>query len=154
MVSIKEDVSARLKAAMLNRDEFLTGVLRDLKAAILNEEIKQGKRDEGLSDDEVEKVIAKQVKQRDDSIEVYTAAGDKVRSEKEMAEREILAKFLPEPLSEDELRQVVKRVVTTGGFTIKDMGRAIGDVKKEVGTHGDGSLIAKIVKELLTEEPR
>lgn len=152
MVSIKDDISTKLKTAMLERDEFLTGVLRDLKSAILNEEIKQGKRDEGLSDDEVEKVIAKQAKQRDDSIEIYTAAGDKARAEKELAEREILAKFLPEPLSEDELRQIAKRVIATSGFTIKDMGRAIGDIKKEVGTRGDGALIARIVKEMLTEE--
>ncbi|MDR3125576.1 MAG: GatB/YqeY domain-containing protein [Candidatus Nomurabacteria bacterium] len=148
-MSVKEDIAAKLKSAMLARDEFLTGVLRDLKSAILNEEIKQIKRDEGLSDEEIEKVIARQVKQRDDSIEIYTAAGDKARAEKELAEREVLAKFLPEPLSEDELRQIAERVISTGGFSIKDMGRAIGDIKKEVGTRGDGALIAKIVKELL-----
>lgn len=152
MVSIKDDISAKLKDAMLERDGFLTGVLRDLKSAILNEEIKQGKRDEGLSDDDIEKVIAKQVKQRDDSIEIYNSAGDKVRAEKEIAEREVLAKFLPEPLSEDELRQIAKTVIETNEFTIKDMGRAIGEVKKEVGTRGDGALIAKIVKELLMEK--
>jgi uncharacterized protein YqeY len=148
-MSIKDDITVKLKAAMLERNEFLTGVLRDLKSAILNEEIKQIKRDEGLSDEEIEKVIARQVKQRDDSIEIYTAAGDKARAEKELAEREVLAGFLPEPLSEDDLRQIAERVVSTGGFTIKDMGRAIGDIKKEVGTRGDGALIAKIVKELL-----
>ena len=58
-MSIKDDITAKLKTAMLERDEFLTGVLRDLKSAILNEEIKQVKRDEGLSDEEIEKVIFK-----------------------------------------------------------------------------------------------
>jgi uncharacterized protein YqeY len=148
-MAMKDDITAQLKSAMLARDEFLTGVLRDLKSAILNEEIKQIKRDEGLSDEEIEKVIARQVKQRDDSITIYTAAGDKARAEKEMAEREVLAKFLPEPLSEADLRAVAERVITTGGFTIKDMGRAIGDIKKEVGAQADGAKIAAIVKELL-----
>jgi uncharacterized protein YqeY len=148
-VGLKDEITAKLKSAMLARDEFLVGVLRDLKSAILNEEIKQIKRDSGLSDDEIEKVIARQVKQRDDSIEIYTAAGDKARAEQELAEREVLAKFLPEPLDEADLREIAERVVATGGFTIKDMGRVIGDVKKEVGTRGDGALIAKIVKELL-----
>jgi Uncharacterized conserved protein len=149
MMNIKENITAQLKTAMLERDEFLTGVLRDLKAAILNEEIKQVKRDEGLSDEEVEQVIAKQVKQRDDSIEIYKAAGDDARAEKEIAEREVLAKFLPEPLGEEELREIVAKAVSGGEFTIKDMGRIIGEIKKEVGTRGDGALIAKIVKEAL-----
>jgi uncharacterized protein YqeY len=149
-MAIKDDITVKLKDAMLSRDQFLTGVYRDLKAAILNEEVKQLKRDEGLSDEEIEKVIAKQVKQRDDSIEIYTAAGEKERAEKELSEREVLSQFLPEPLSEDDLREIAERVITTGGFTIKDMGRAIGAIKKEVGTRGDGALIAKIVKELLS----
>ena len=148
-MSIKDDITAKLKTAMLARDEFLTGVLRDLRSAILNEEINQVKRDEGLSDEEIEKVIAKQVKQRDDSIEIYTAAGDQARADKEMAERKVLASFLPEPLSEDELQEVVKKIISSGDFTVKEMGRVIGEIKKEVGTRGDGALIAKLVKESL-----
>jgi uncharacterized protein YqeY len=148
-MSIKNDITAKLKSAMLDRDEFLTGVLRDLKSAILNEEIKQIKRDEGLSDAEVEKVIAREVKQRDDAVEIYTAAGDQARAAKELAEREVLQKFLPEPLGETDLRQIAQRVIATSGFTSKDIGRVIGDIKAEVGTRGGGAQIAKIVKELL-----
>jgi len=148
-MAIKDDISVKLKDAMLKRDEFLTGVLRDLKSAILNEEIKQVKRDEGLNDEEILLVIAKQVKQRDDSIEIYQNAGDTKRAEKEMAERKILKEFLPESLSEEELRKIIKEVIDANDFTIKDMGRVIGSVKKEVGIRGDGALIAKIVKELL-----
>ncbi|GHU08377.1 hypothetical protein FACS189431_4520 [Alphaproteobacteria bacterium] len=148
-MALVEDISAKLKEAMLARDQFRTGVLRDLKSAILYEAVAQNKRDEGLSDDEVEKVIAREVKKRDDAIEIYTGAGDKARAEKELAEREILVKFLPEPLSDDDLHAIIERVITTGGFTVKDMGRAIGSVKAEVGTRADGAKIAGIVKELL-----
>jgi len=94
-------------------------------------------------------VIAKQVKQRDDAIELYVSAGDKEREQKEAAEKEILTKYLPKPLTDDELREIVERVIATGGFGIKDMGRAIGDVKKEVGPSADGGRIASMVKELL-----
>jgi uncharacterized protein YqeY len=148
-MALKEEITAELKDAMLARDQFLTGVLRDLKSAILYEEVAKGKREQGLDDPEIEKVIAREVKKRDDSIEIYTGAGDKERAAKEMAEREILAGFLPEPLGEDELGEIIQRVITTGGFGIKDMGRAIGDVKAEVGSRADGATIARLVKELL-----
>jgi uncharacterized protein YqeY len=144
-----EKINADLKTAMLARDEFKTTTLRGLKSAILYEEVAKGKRDEGLNDDEILVVIAKQVKQRDDAIVMYVGAGDKEREQKEAAEREILAVYLPKPLSDDELREIVERVITTGGFGVKDMGRAIGDVKKEVGAASGGGRIAAIVKEML-----
>ena len=148
-MTLKEKISQKLKEAMLAHDEFAKITLSGLKSAILYEEVAKGKRDEGLDDTETETVIAREVKKRDDAIELYVAAGDKERAEKEMAEREILTGFLPEPLSDDELREIIERVITTDGFTIKDMGRVIGDVKKEVGSRGDGAKIAAIVKELL-----
>jgi uncharacterized protein YqeY len=145
-VSIREQIDSKLKEAMLARERFLTGVLRDLKSAFLYEEVAKKKRDEGLSEDEYLAVIAREVKKRNDSIEIYTAAGDKARAEQEQAELGILQGFLPEPLSENELLEIVRRVITTGGFGIKDMGRVIGDVKKEVGARGDGATIARLVK--------
>ena len=148
-MSLIEKINADLKAAMLARDEFKTTTLRGLKSAILYEEVAKGKRDEGLNDDEILAVVAKQVKQRDDAITLYVSAGDKEREQKEAAEREILAVYLPKPLTDDELRGIVERVITTGGFGIKDMGRAIGDVKKEVGAAADGGRIAAMVKGLL-----
>ncbi len=148
-MSLIEKINADLKEAMLARDEFKTTTLRGLKSAILYEEVAKGKRDEGLSDDEIMAVIQKQVKQRDDAIELYVSAGDKEREQKEAAEREILAVYLPKPLSDDDLREVVERVIATGGFGAKDMGRAIGDVKKEVGAAADGGRIAAMVKEAL-----
>lgn len=144
-----DKINADLKTAMLARDEFATTTLRGLKSAILYEEVAKGKRDEGLSEDELLAVIAKQVKQRDDAIVLYVSAGDKEREQKEAAEKEILTKYLPKPLTDDELREVAERVITTSGFGIKDMGRAIGDVKKEVGPSADGGRIAAMVKELL-----
>lgn len=144
-----DKITAKLKEAMLSRDEFATTTLRGLKSAIQYEEVAQNKRDSGIGDEEIEKVIAREVKKRDDAIELYNSAGDAERAQKEMAEREILAAFLPEPLSESELKDIVERVISANEFTIKDMGRAIGEVKKEVGTRGDGAKIAALVKEVL-----
>ena len=149
-MALIDDINAKLKEAMLARDQFLTGVLRDLKSAILYEEVAKNKRDTGLDDVEIEMVIAREVKKRNDSIEIYKSAGDDERAGKETAEREILSEFLPEPLSDSELKEVINRVIADGEFTIKDMGRAIGAVKAEVGSQADGAKIAAIVKEQLT----
>ena len=148
-MALLSDIDAKLKEAMLARDQFLTGVLRDLKSAFLYDEVAKGKREEGLSDEEMQAVIAKEVKKRDDAIEIYTNAGDKERAEKEKLEREVLVIFLPEQLTDDELIEIIKKIITDGSFTTKDMGRVIGNTKTEVGVRGDGAKIAKLTKELL-----
>jgi uncharacterized protein YqeY len=148
-MALIDDINKQLKQSMLARDEFVTTVLRGLKSAILYEEVAKNKRDEGLTHDKTEKVIAREVKKRDDAIEMYVSAGDQERAERETAERKILMAFLPEPLGDNELRAIIERVITAGGFGPKDMGRVIGNVKQEVGTRGDGAKIAAIVKEIL-----
>lgn len=146
---MNEKINAALKKAMLARDEFSVAALRGLKSAILNAEIEQKKRDQGLSDEEILKVIAKQVKQRDDAIALYCQAGENERAEKEKGEREILAKFLPEQMSDVELRETAQKIVAENNFAASDIGRAIGAVKKSVGAAADGARVAKIVKEVL-----
>lgn len=142
-------IDAQLKEAMLSREKFLTGVLRDLKSAILYEEVAKNKRDTGLTDSEIEDVIAREVKKRNDAIEIYNSAGNTEAAEKEMAEREILNKFLPEQLTDDELREIIKKIISDGNFEVKDMGRVIGSTKAEVGNRADGAKIAAVVKEML-----
>jgi uncharacterized protein YqeY len=148
-MAISDEINAKLKEAMLARDQFLTGVLRDLKSAILYEEVAKNKRDSGLSDDEIETVIAREVKKRGDAIEIYTSAGNQEAADKETAEKEILNSFLPEPLSDDEIKEIVQKVIADGKYEPKDMGRAIGDVKAQTGTRADGAKIAAITKEML-----
>jgi uncharacterized protein YqeY len=148
-MTLIEKINADLKAAMLARDEFATTTLRGLKSAILYEEVAKGKRETGLSDDEILAVIAKQVKQRDDSIAIYMGAGDRERMQNEAAEKEILAKFLPAQLSDAELTATAREIIAANNFVAGDMGRAIANVKQKVGAAADGARIAKIVKELL-----
>lgn len=142
-------INADLKESMLARDAFRTGVLRDLKSAFLYEEVAKNKRNEGLNDAELEAVIARECKKRDDSIEIYVAAGNTELSEKELAEREILMHYLPKQLSDDEICDIVNRVIETGGFAKQDMGRVIGAVKAEVGSQANGATVAKVVQQQL-----
>ena len=148
---MKDKIQARLKEAMLAKDDFLKVVLSGLKSAILYEEVATGKREKGLSDDEVLVVIQREVKKRDDAIEIYTSAGNEELAQKEMAEREVLSKFLPEKISEEELVELIEAtIVSTGAEGIKDMGKVIGAVKTETGIRADGAVIARMVKEKLS----
>jgi uncharacterized protein YqeY len=144
---MKDEIQQQLKEAMLARDDFKKTVLTGLKSAITYAE-KAKKSGGELSDEDILAVVAKEVKSRDDAIEIYTSAGDKDRAEKEAAEREILAAFLPTPLTDDELAELIERVITTtGASSAGDMGRVIGAVKKEAGAKADGARIAKMVRE-------
>jgi len=143
---LKEQINADLKTAMLARNAFETTVLRYLKASILDEEVKLGKREEGLNNDEIETLVAREVKKRKE------AAGllDEERAKNELKEAEILSKYLPEMASEDEIRAAVKAEISAmGEASIKQMGTIIGKMKAKFGNSADGAVLAKIVKEEL-----
>src|SRR6185437_943780 len=109
-MALKQRISDDLKAALLGGDRFVVDTLRGLKAAILNEEVSQGKRDEGLSDGEIEQIVAKEVKKRNESATLYENAQRAELAESERKEASILSAYLPQQLSEDEIRQVVEDV--------------------------------------------
>ena len=147
---LKDDISADLKTAMLARNEFVTMTLRGLKAAILNEEVAKGARDEGLSDEAIEQLIAREAKKRDEAARLFEQGGNQVSADKERAEKELLSKYLPEQLSEADLTAMVDAaVVEIQPDGMKDMGRVIGAVKAKAGNAADGALLAKLVKERL-----
>lgn len=147
---LKDDISADLKTAMLARDEFVTTTLRGLKAAILNEEVAKGLRDEGLSDEAIEQLIARESKKRDEAAKLFEQGGNQASADKERAEKELLAKYLPEQLSEEDVVTLVDDAVTEiQPDGMKDMGRVIGAVKARAGNSVDGALLAKLVKERL-----
>ena len=149
-MSLKDTIQEDTKAALLSGNRFVGDTLRNLKAAILNEEVAQGKRDEGLADAEIEKIIAREVKKRNESITVYEANGRPELAETEKQEAEIIAKYLPKQLSEDEIRAIVEaKIAELGVSGPQAMGQVIGAVKQQVGTSADGAVVARIVKENL-----
>lgn len=149
-MGIKAQLDADLKNALLSGERFEANTLRGLKAAVLNEEVAQGKRDEGLADSEIEKIIAKEVKKRNESIKIYTEAGRQELVDEETKEAEILSRYLPTQLSEEEIKKVIDEVIAElGASGPQAMGQVIGAVKAKLGNAADGSLIARIVKENL-----
>ena len=152
MSALKARITDEMKAALLGGNRFRGDVLRNVKAAILNEEVSLGKRDEGLNDAEVEKVLAREVKKRVESAELYRSNGRAELAEPEEQEAEILREFLPEQLSEAEIVAIVEDVVASmDDVSMQKMGQVIGVVKQKVGNTADGALVAKIVKEKLTQ---
>lgn len=152
-MTLKDTIQNDMKAALLSGesgDRFVGDTLRNLKAAILDEEVKQNKREEGLSDEDVEKVVAREVKKRNESMAVYEQNGRPELAETERKEAEVLAKYLPEQLSEDEIRKVVTaKVAELGASGPQAMGQVIGALKQQLGNTADGATLAKIVKETL-----
>ena len=151
-MALKELINDKMKAALLSGDRFVGETLRNLKAAILNEEVATGKRDEGLADIEVEKVVAREVKKRHESAKLYRDNDRPELAEPEEKEAEILQQFLPEQLSEAELMSIVEeKVAQLGASSPQAMGQVIGAVKAQVGNKADGALIAAIVKTTLSK---
>ena len=151
-MALKAQLDNDLKAALLGGDRFVAEVLRGLKAVILNEEVAQGKRDEGLDDETIEKLLAREVKKRLDSATQYEAANRPELVEAERAESKVIEAYLPEQLSEDDIKTAVAEAISaTGATSPAMMGQVIGAVKAELGNTADGALISKIVKEQLNK---
>jgi uncharacterized protein YqeY len=147
-VVLKQRINDDLKAALIGGNRFAGEVLRGLKAVILNEEVAQGKRDEGLDDLMIEQLIAREIKKRNESAVIYDNANRPELATSERAEAQILSVYLPKQLSENEINVVIKRVMTETGITA-NIGQIIGSVKKELGNSADGALVAKLVKNAL-----
>ena len=149
-MALKEQISDEMKAALLGGNRLVGETLRNLKAAILNEEVAQGKRDEGLSDADIEKVIAREAKKRVESAKVYRDNNRPELAEPEEQELAILQQYLPKQMTEDELRAIVKEKITELGATNPAMmGQIIGAVKQAAGNAADGAVVAQIVKQEL-----
>ncbi|MBC7512661.1 GatB/YqeY domain-containing protein [Candidatus Saccharibacteria bacterium] len=149
-MALHETIQNDLKAALLGGDRFKVDVLRNLRAAVLAEEVTQNKREVGLSDDEIEKIIAKEVKKRAESIKLYEENGRPELAESERLESGVLQEYLPSQLSESEVSKIVEQTIDEmGAKGMQAMGLVIKTVKEKVGNTADGSLIARLVKEQL-----
>lgn len=148
MGELKQKIDADIKIAMLSGDRETADVLRGLKGAILNEEIASKQREAGLSDEAVEKVIARECKKRDEAAELYDKGGNALSAGKERAEKELLAGYLPAQLDDEELDRIVQTEVKAAGADAQ-MGKIIGAVKQKTGTRADGARVAAAVKKAL-----
>lgn len=147
-MNLAEQITEDMKTSMKAGDSARTGVLRLLRGAFKNEEIKTGSP---LDDAGQMKVLQREAKQRKDSIAAYSAAGRNDLVANEEAELAIIATYLPQQMSEDELTALVEKVVAeTGANGPAAMGQVIGAVMKQAGAAADGGLVARLVKEKLS----
>ena len=146
----KQQLQENLKQAMLARDELKTSVLRMLISAITYYEIQRGGAGYEATDEDVLSVVQKEVKQRKDSIEQFKNAGRQELTDKEIKQLEILQKYLPVQMNEEEIKILVKEAISqTGAKSMTDMGKVMAVLMPKVKGKADGSLVSKIVLEQL-----
>ncbi|KKQ90875.1 MAG: hypothetical protein UT15_C0003G0050 [Berkelbacteria bacterium GW2011_GWA1_39_10] len=144
---IKKQIEQDLIEAMKGKNEEAVSTLRMLKSAIKNSEIQKG-QDSDESD--ILSIIQGQIKSRRDSIELYKKGNRLELAAKEEKEIEILVKYLPEQMNNEEIRVIVKKAITEIGATgIQDMGKVMGKVMPELKGKADGGKISQITKEEL-----
>ena len=147
-MSLKAKIKEDIKTAMRAKETVKRDTLRNLSAAIKQIEVDERK---DLNDSEVEAILTKYAKQREDALNQFKEAGRDDLVEKEQAELEIVRAYLPEPLTDEELLSMVKEIIEqTGATGMKDMGKIMGAVKAKAGSRADGGKVNKIVKEILS----
>jgi uncharacterized protein YqeY len=149
-MSLKDRILEDLKAALKSKQKEKLSTLRLLSAAIRNKEIELRRTEEGLGDDEVIGVVSAEIKKRREAIEHYEKAGRRELAERERAEIEVLAQYMPEPMSEEEIRQRVLGIIgEIGAAGVKDTGKVMKLIMPVVKGRADGALVSRIVQEEL-----
>jgi len=150
-MSLEQKIMPELKAAMLAKDEKTVRGLRAIKAAIIVAKTAEGAGGELKAEDEI-KLLQKLVKQRRDSLDIFTQQNRPDLAAKEQEEIEVIEKFLPKQLSQDELRDEIRKVIAeSGASSPAEMGKVIGLANKKLAGRADGKTISGVVKELLSK---
>jgi uncharacterized protein YqeY len=150
-MSLQEKVMSEMKLAMKAKDTVALESLRAIKSALLLAKTDKGGGAELSEEDEV-KLVQKLVKQRKDSAAIFTEQGRYDLAEPELAQVAVIEKFLPEQLTEEEIEKVVIQTIEAiGASGMKDMGKVMGMVSKELAGQADGKTISTIVKRKLAQ---
>lgn len=150
MSTLKARLENDLRAAMKARDELVTSTLRMALAAVRTAEV-AGRQARELTDDEVLGVLTKEAKKRREAATAFADAGRTEQADKERAEEDVLARYLPTQLSADELAAIVAQALATGGFSgPKSMGPAMKAAQAAVAGRAEGGRVAAEVRRQLT----
>ena len=148
-MSLEFKITNALKEAMKSKDQIALTALRAIKSAILIHKTQKSSVSELSEEDEI-KILQKLVKQRRDSANIYNSKGRKDLADSELKEADFIQQFLPEPLSKDEVKKIVKSVIDElGAEGMKDMGKVMGLATKRLMGKADAKLISEIVREFL-----
>jgi hypothetical protein len=149
---MQEQIEEDLKRALLSGDKTKAETLRTVKSALLNEAISQGARQTGLSDEQIQKILSRESKKRQEAADLYQKGGAAERASAELAEKAVIDAYLPEQMSEEEVSKIVhEEIAQAGEAGPRDMGRIIGAVRARTGSQADGALIARLVKEKISQ---
>jgi len=150
-MNLEQKIMAELKTAMLAKDEKTVRSLRAIKAAIILAKTSEGAGGDIKEEDEI-KLLQKLVKQRKDSLEIFQQQNRTDLAQKEQEEIEVIEKFLPKQLSNEELKVIIAEIIAqTGASSPADMGKVMGVATKQLAGKADGKAISAIVKELLAK---
>ena len=146
-MSKREDISRDTKEAMRDRDRPRVEALRMLSAAVKNGEIEKG---EPLTEDEEITILRRQLKQREESAGAFRKAGREEQARNEEAEADIVRRYLPAPLSDEELERIIEEAIReTGAATMRDMGAVMGRASEISGGRADGKRLSALARERL-----
>lgn len=148
-MGLKETLKADLTEAIRTSDKVVSGTIRMVLTAITNEEV-SGKEARVLTDDEIITVLSREAKKRREAAEEFAKAGRADKAADEKAEGEVIAKYLPAQLSEDEIKKLIAdAVAATGAAGPADMGKVMGAIKPKIAGKADGALVSSLVKAAL-----
>jgi uncharacterized protein YqeY len=150
-MSLEQKVMAEMKEAMKSKNESSLRALRAIKAEIIKAKTEPGAGGEVSGEKELS-LLQKMVKQRKDSLEIYRQQNRADLAQKEEEEIAVIEKFLPQQLSQDELRAELQQIIAeTGASSPADMGKVMGVATKKLAGRADGKTISATVKELLAK---
>jgi len=146
-MSLNAQIKSDIKDAMRAKDVQKRDTLRNIQVAVKDIEVNERRE---VTDADLEAILMKYAKQREDAMAQFKDAGREDLVEKEQAELVIVKSYLPEPMSDDELENILKEIIaSTGAESMKDMGKVMGAAKAKIGSKADGGRINLCVKALL-----
>lgn len=147
-MSLETQIAGDIKEAMKNKDQSAMRTLRAIKAAILLHKTSGANTD--LTEQDEIKLIQKLIKQRQDSLDIYTKQNREDLAAGEREEIEVLQRYLPKQLNHEELKAAIAAIIAeTGATSVKDMGKVMGAANQKLAGTADGKSISAMVKELL-----
>jgi len=148
-MGLQQDIMTAMKAAMKAKDQTALAALRAVKSELLLAQTESGSKEEITEEQEI-KILSKLVKQRKDSAAIFTEQDRLDLAEPDLAQAEVISQFLPEQLDEAAIEKVVvETIAKVGAEGMKDMGKVMGIVNKELAGKADGKTISTLVKKNL-----
>jgi uncharacterized protein len=151
-MDLESRINEDIKAAMRSKDKNQLDALRAIKASILLAKTEKSSAGATIGDEAGIKILQRLVKQRNESADLYASQGRMDLAEEEKIQMQIIEKYLPEKMSDDELRKIIDGIISdTGAASIRDMGKVMGQASKIIAGKADNKIISDIIKEKLKQ---